>query len=155
MKQSHPLAVKFVLTHCFFLLFLNAGAQNDFRNSIYAELGGNAWNYSVNYERIFSKQVPVKVGISLLPRNIGITMMAGKYFGSQAHHFELLGGISYAQEHDKIGEVSTYYHCLYATAFIGYRYQKPNRRFLFRAGYTPYFSEKSGHRAGISAGYRF
>ena len=131
-------------------------AQLDYKNAVYGEIGGNCGYYSINYERIFSKQIPVKVGLSILRGDLIATSLVGKYFGANSNFFELALGMTYGyyRKKDLVENINTYHEFL-VTGFIGYRYQVFGERLLFRIGYTPFFWGGYAHGAGASLGYRF
>ncbi len=145
-----------------------AYGQNSLKNAVYAELGGNGYYYSINYERSFSEGILVRAGIGTANKILIVPILAGKYFGKGDHHLEVTGGITLISENispqDPFEDDIRAQHLL-ATAFIGYRYQKPEKKFLFRVGYTPLFKIYSTYPplnnllfyqwGGLSFGYRF
>src|SRR5690606_38623237 len=58
-------------------------------NGIYAELAGNLYYYSVNYERLFPDQMIGKFGVSIVPEATSFTLMVGKIYGKGKHHLEI------------------------------------------------------------------
>ncbi|MFM7856159.1 MAG: hypothetical protein ACKO96_30620, partial [Flammeovirgaceae bacterium] len=97
----------------------------------------------------------------------------GKVFGTGKHHFEAQLGIVLANGKTTYFDVNGVkireerYNYVLATGFIGYRYQKPDKRFFFRLGFTPsitnVYSDDPGRDrsrsfvpwGGTSVGYRF
>jgi hypothetical protein len=151
--------VKYVIGLSFLFLTSQACAQNTLRNALYLEFGGNAGFYSINYERTFPKNAIGRIGFSVLPGDLILPILAGKYFGKRSNHIELMGGVTYGyyRKVDATDVVQTSDEFL-GTVVVGYRYQKPERRFLFRVGYSPFINFHRGslqHWAGLSAGYRF
>ena len=148
--------MKWLLAFYLFIFLTKAYTQNTFRNGVYLEIGGNAGYYSINYERDFSRGIIGRIGFSGLQEGVIIPLLAGKYFGKGSHHFEIMAGIGYGfyTVDPSVGGES-YSDELLGTAFLGYRYQNPEKRILFRAGYTPFFSRFLTHWGGISLGYRF
>ncbi|MDO1448259.1 hypothetical protein Q0590_18435 [Rhodocytophaga aerolata] len=142
------------------------------RNALYLEMGGNAYIYSLNYERIFLPEKYIKVGaragISLLPKNnltapypiVPLEVLA--FTGKRNHHFEtgigltpFVGYVTYAgargsdYERERLQAATTFR--------LGYRYQKPEGGFMLRAGYMPILNP-DGYMifwAGISIGKSF
>lgn len=148
------------------LLLANAAlSQDSYRNAVYFEALGNAGMYSVNYERVILPKVYLRGGVSLL-RGVSAPVMAGMWFGNGNHFVEIAGGMTYVSGRGFQSEEQTRNSTsLYLTAFVGYRYHKPDKRLLFRAGYTPMrniydsddFFNHAGivHWTGVSIGHRF
>jgi hypothetical protein len=117
-------------------------------NSVQLELGGHGLAYSLNYERILRNSDRFKtagqVGFSYYPPSTGfidywIPMSINMMYSIGKHHIELGAGIILnrisTRDADNIAIDWNWEGFL--SARIGYRYQKPNGRFLFRAGFTP------------------
>lgn len=129
---------------------------------MFFELGGNGLSYSFNYERELDRQLIGRIGFSYLSDDFFIPLTFGKFFGEGKNHFEISSGITYSNQF--IGH--SYYHrpstnasavrttYLFLTGFIGYRFQKPEGSFLFRAGITPIY-EIYDSRDKISGGWFF
>lgn len=164
MKMKRTLMLVILLSSCCLV-----NAQADLKNAVFAEIGGNGYYYSVNYERNLSKRILVRLGIGTANGFLTIPVLGGKYFGDGKHHFEMTGGVTFASESINPsglpeGEIRARH--LFATTFIGYRYQTPEKKFLFRVGYTPLlriYSSYAGtsndnhvyQMGGLSFGYRF
>ncbi len=147
---------RFLLLALFAMAALSSSAQH-----LFVELGGNGGLSSVNYEHRFVQKEKVslqwRAGLSLAPvdRNNGtgivLPLMLNGLYGRGPHFAELgLGeGITFTTQ----GEFF-----LRATATLGYRYQHPDKRITFRAGYTPIISHlftfQWQHWAGVSVGYQ-
>lgn len=144
-------------------LYQDADGQVNFRNVIHAEIGGNAYYYSLNFERNFSKHLAGRVGIGVVPKTMIIPLLAGKLFGKGSHKLEVMAGLAYVYLRQQTEDIYQR-HQLAGTAFMGYRFQRQEARFLFRAGWTPHvklfdsyspFSNHAfSHWAGIGLGYR-
>jgi hypothetical protein len=157
------------------LLFCNHRAFSqsfEAKNAIYLEMGGNAYVYSLNYERIFLPKKYIKVGaragISVLPKNnltapypiVPLEVIA--LTGKRNHHFEtgigLTPFIGYVTYDGARGSDYERERLQAATTFrLGYRYQKPEGGFMLRAGYMPILNP-DGYMifwAGISIGKSF
>jgi hypothetical protein len=140
-------------------------SQAHYPNRLFVELGGHAYYYSLNYERGFSNGLVAKVGASVLGDMWVVPMTFGKVFGVDNHHLEADGGLGLVNYEWVKEEDSGRETMLMATVFIGYRYQKPEGQFFFRAGLTPlyriYGTEPGdeGNQmitwAGIGVGYAF
>lgn len=156
------------------LLLVNACfGQRAQKNAVYVELGGNGTLYSVNYEREFKTQWVGRIGISYYDNYLNIPVMFGRYFGEGKHHFEVTAGITCIVDNTNDGVY--YYHGSFQesgsrthillTAFAGYRFQKQDKNFLFKAGFTPFYSPHDSRDkintgwflpwVGVSFGYRF
>lgn len=130
------------------------------KNVVYAELLGNAGLYAVNYGRIFYQKERLKLmgglGFSMIPLkgfepfypnfwSPVIPVEFSAFWGKSRHHLELGIG-SYVFQNRKywfdpefpptnLREIVHWDTSV--TMRIGYRYQKPEGGFFFRAGYTP------------------
>ncbi|MCK4344070.1 MAG: hypothetical protein KAX05_02205 [Bacteroidales bacterium] len=123
------------------------------KNSFFLELGGNAFFYSLNYDRLIhteeSLQISSRIGIS----HLGIIpIQLNLLIGGSSHHFEFGIGVLISIEDQNVLPTGT----------IGYRYQKLDGGFLFRIGITPIrilgFAIYDPHVipwAGLSLGYSF
>jgi hypothetical protein len=142
------------------------------KNAAYFELGGNAIAPSVNYERRFTESWAGRIGVSFVSSATStststdsdsalIVPLTVSWIGQPQsnHHLELGGGVTFAtgdqQElFDDLGDDEDRFSTAFATAIVGYRYQKPGRGFQFRAAFTPVI-DSGGILpwAGISFGY--
>jgi hypothetical protein len=144
-----------------------------YKNSVQAELGGHGLFYSLNYERILFNGKRFKtsgqVGFAYYPPSTGIIDLwipveISELISIKKHHIEL--GIGYViMNESRRGEnnsvSSRKWEGLYSSR-IGYRYQKPNGRFLLRVSFTPLFGHLSDseifefHPLGsVALGYSF
>ncbi len=154
----------------FLLVSLCSVAQELPKNSVFGELLGNGGTYSINYEREVFDKFLGRIGVSYTHDGesgipVGVIMI-GKYFGESKHHFEVDGGVTYINGITSEGN-SPYKrreNIVFLTAFMGYRYHKPEGKFLFRIGLTPLYNLKAIDDAdegrfivsgGVSFGYRF
>jgi hypothetical protein len=130
------------------------------KNAVYLEIGGNGMFYSFNYDRVFYQKGAFKsaarAGVSLFPVNIigknylayilplEVTAMLGR----SKHHLEIGTGVSpYLAPATNRGfdpEFERYRVAAIMPFRLGYRYQKKEGGFFFRAAYTP-FIEFSSH----------
>ena len=138
------------------------------RNAAYFELGGNAVIPSFNYERHFAERWYGRVGFSVVVGEdsdgdddvtFAVPLMIGGYTNPDGnHHFETAGGVTIVtgDSQDLWDEDDEEISNLVGTATIGYRYQKPGRGIVFRAGFTPIFDGSDILPwAGLSLGYRW
>jgi hypothetical protein len=161
--------LKSVLIVWISLISINAFSQQEYRNSLFLEVGGSGYVGSINYERTTTKGINARIGFFCLdPRDfIVIPLTVGKSFGNGKHKFEVATGLTLARNADAFfrGNVKVTGLFVLLTGFVGYRYQVVNKRFMFRAGFTPVMSlydnvynndfGKIYPWAGISGGWRF
>lgn len=161
------------LTHMFLipaflvLLSLNVPAQQS-PNSIYFELFGNGFLYSVNYDRIIAGNIGARVGImSLSSLDFGLASIDKmtavppmiNYLSDGDSKIEIGAGVVFLSTSG--GSVlflgnNKDMHYTYKTAVIGYRYQPAKGGFLFRIGFTPIIGGGLvSPSAGISVGACF
>jgi hypothetical protein len=159
-----------------------------YKNSIQFDVGGHGLFYSLNYERILLNgnnfKTAAQAGISYYPastgiRDVWIPISINELYTIGNHHIEFGLGIVPIREAARDADNNPRYW-FWSGLFsgrIGYRYQKPGGRFLFRAGFTPVvesgleythlgesmdrtYTWVSGFRefiplAGVSIGYAF
>ena len=136
------------------------------RNAYYLEVGGNALIYSINYERLLTDRIVGRVGGMFFGASgedssagvLAAPIMASYLWGEGNSRFEtgvgillVTGGIQNVEgyeDEDFSGTVGT--------GTLGYRWQRPQGGFIFRAGLTPVFSlDGIGPWFGASFGYAF
>lgn len=152
----------------FLSLALSASAVAQARNAGYLEIGGNAVAPSFNYERQFSERWYGRVGFTVVVGEesdgdddvtYGFPVMIGGISNPAGnHHFESAGGLLFitGDSQDLFDDEDQPLSTVAGTATLGYRYQKPSRGFVFRAGFTPIFHDGGILPwAGISFGYRW
>lgn len=144
------------------------------------ELLGNAAGLSVNYDRIIYEKkfiVSACIGAGMVPANLirrglnvpqekgiqvyGLPVSCNISFGKKRHHAELGVGATYQKGMYGVGH--DYSKTLFGVIRIGYRYQKANGGFFWKAGFTPFFRIKEYGKisvpffvlpiAGIGFGY--
>lgn len=142
-----------------------AGAQS--RNAAYGEIGGSGIIPTVNYERRFNEHWYGRVGLGVaftyteddsdaafaIPMTVSWVNRP-----ASNHHLELGGGITVVagdrQDLFDYGNNDEEFSTVSMTGIVGYRYQKPDGGFLFRAAFTPVAG--GGYIlpwAGVSFGY--
>ncbi|WP_373494964.1 hypothetical protein [Aquiflexum sp.] len=153
------------------------------KNTLSVELGGNAGRYALSYGRLFHQNGSFKlsgsVGFSMWHENVlsstywnpALPLEITALFGRSKHHMEFgLGLTPYLEnsyDFDPSGEDmvknSNHLNAILPLR-LGYRYQKPEGGFFFRAGYTPLIFLPIGVRetlhfyplfAGLSFGKSF
>jgi hypothetical protein len=138
------------------------------RHAVYGELGGAGILPTFNYERRLTDRVAARIGAGFIVGEDSdgeedFTMvfpLAASYISHpQAnHHFEAGGGILFVvgdaqdfgpgdDEEEKISNVGI-------SGLLGYRYQRPERSFVFRTGVTPfYYDGEAFPFIGLSFGW--
>lgn len=144
------------------------------RNSIYAEIGGNALLYSLNYDRRLQdnvtarggfmyvsaegqdengNQVDVSVAFFPLMMNLLVGTGSGRLELGAGPVLAMASGEAETLEEGEI-ELSAFGLGAFATT-VGYRYQPVHGGFVFRAGLTPFYSSGFMVWGGLSFGYAF
>jgi hypothetical protein len=133
-------------------------------------LGGSGALYSVNYERQLPHGLVARIGFTYLPpQTIAFPLTFGKIFGKKSHHFEIDAGVVMANGSQTLSDNSIIRSStILGTGFLGYRFQKADKRFFYRVGfsflyrslYTDYkFDDGPPTKflpwAALSIGYRF
>jgi len=128
------------------------------KSAVYAEVLGVAYYYSINYERILvgkKDKLSLRLGLSVIKDVVYVSsfpVMLNYISGDRNNRFEAGGGTLVSVIYSSNPYLEK------ALAFsLGYRYQRPNGKFLFRAAITPviYSSNYFYVGAGISFGYVF
>lgn len=123
------------------------------RNALYLDLMGTGGWYGLNYERIVYNKEKLCIGVS---SGVSVTNLKDFYrqfnpdfslpislntFYGKNHHVELGIGSTFASVvRANEDYVARRYLNINLTMTLGYRYQKPEGGFLFRAAYTPILS---------------
>ncbi len=123
------------------------GQQSDkftLKNSVEFELFGQGGFYSLNYERtIFNREkfkTLAEAGIAGYPQSTGVIPLfvpvsINQLFSFHSNHLEL--GVGHVLINDRLPDGSNDYK-FFGSFKIGYRYQKPDGKFLFKAALTPF-----------------
>jgi hypothetical protein len=162
-----------------FLLCLNSfGQQSDkfaTKNSVEFELFGQGCFYSLDYERLFLNREKFKtlaqLGVAYYPERTGviplwIPVSVNQLFSFHSHHLEAGAGQIFCSEKGLDGDQKLR---LFGSLKLGYRYQKPDGKFLFKAAFTPvldYWDVATDNElgrpevefmpwAGVAVGYNF
>ncbi|MES1245727.1 MAG: hypothetical protein ABUT39_29240 [Acidobacteriota bacterium] len=176
--------------HClFFLVVLTIGlavespcvaqdpATPAARNAVFVELLGNGGVYSLNYERMLTDHLGLRVGYAAWDspllfegtppdryRTVPVTM--SYLLGNGERKLELGGGVTFGQGTlDRSFDTRRDFSFHNLTAIVGYRSQPRDGGYLFRVGATPFYSFDDGEEAypepglsfsaGVSFGYSF
>ena len=155
------------------LIFAQKFTSEDYvKNHIFFELGGNGFLYSINYERLVTKNFSLRGGFGFwFNDDIGLGTPSGTFYsvpitasyliGEEHSKFELgLGAAFFAAEDATIffvnlGDQSD----LVVTTIIGFRGSSRDGGFVFRIAFTPFFSTSSDLKfypyGGVSFGHSF
>jgi hypothetical protein len=151
-----------------------AQSREEARNAVYLELLGSGGLFSLNYEREIADGVLARAGfgswasssfwsdaettVTTVPLTVALVRGRGR------HRLELGGGMTVGRRTRDTFDGSSGNFVSW-TGLVGYRYEKPNRGFLFRAGATPFYGFGAEDVAypergffpsfGISLGYSF
>ncbi len=130
------------------------------RNGIYLELLGNGGLYSLNYDRLLSRRLSLRAGIthwtdpdeyrgsvfssSRRTTLTALPLMANYLVGRGNSRFEAGAGVLVGRqqdEHSRSGEATTRTSTSFVTltATAGYRYQRRTGGVIFRIGFTPFY----------------
>lgn len=126
------------------------------KNMLYAELLGNGFAYSLNYERLLynDEKLGISARIGIAPGFIHIFKGFGlplelnanflrHYKGHMAEAgvgFAWFYGKSQFRNEDRELETTPFYNVCDINLRIGYKYAQPGGGFLFRAGFLPVFA---------------
>ena len=159
-------AIFFCFIHSSFVFAVNTEENSKRKNSFYLEMGGNAGTYSINYDLIFYHKnqfsIGGRAGFAIIPTNTCPTVFPVEIYGlygKSKHYFEY--GLGYSPV-IYLGKNSLEPSEMLLFR-LGYRYQKKQGGFMFRAGFTPIVKnadDKIGEFrftpfAGISLGWTF
>jgi hypothetical protein len=144
------------LTSCFaaFLLlaatasFAQSPVEPVRRNTFFLELGGNAWFYSLNYDRILLDRdkwkLSGRVGAMYLPsfhavnrHMAGVPLEISYLRGRNKHFLEIGLGVTTTYDTYPLSDTRIRELAVVGMARIGYRYQKPEGGLFFKTGFTP------------------
>jgi len=131
-------------------------------NSIYTELGGTGFLYTLNYDYRINRDWSARLG-AMRAGAFGLTFtnipVSASYLLGTNHNLELgLGamymGVDLDSQGDSFSGISD--DTVAGTATIGYRYQATDGGIIFRAGITPAFGQFGiVPWGGLSVGYSF
>lgn len=132
------------------------------RNAAFIEIAGNSTLYSLSFDRIYyyreKFKMSVRGGFALLPnsRHLEQTYIAEHCFilFSNPHHLEFSAGLTLQRRYNgKPDDPEVYFweNIWFGVWRCGYRYQKQEEGFFFRAGLTPVMMSKDAE--GFHPGY--
>jgi hypothetical protein len=184
LKRRSPVKVIAVLTLVMLLSGAAMAQSPTSPNSVYLEFLGNGLFYSINFEHLFTESLGGRVGAGYISPGLvsagTFPLMACYLIGSGNNKLELgLGACVILQSETQSFSFSGAENeelkgnGVLGTATVAYRYQRADRRFIFRVGLTPFYGkfvretflpsyhyvydDVYGFRpwGGISAGYAF
>jgi hypothetical protein len=152
------------------LAIVSTSSGQEARNAVHFELGGSAIVPSFNYERRLNANWFGRVGVSVIVGESAdeedsdttfVVPLTASYVSRPAanHHLEVGGGVTIAsgdrQDFPDYGdEDDEEFSTAFLTGLVGYRYQKPQGGFQFRAVFTPIVGGGDFLPwAGVSFGY--
>lgn len=164
--------IKRMLTAASVTLILSSGFAQS--NTIYFELLGNGLAYSLNYDRMVTDKISVRAGyggltvttISSTPgvffEDVKITLipvLVNYLRGEGKHKLEMGGGIVLVSIASTLNAEDVNFKLAadgaIPTGNFGYRYQKSEGGFFFKASLCPFFAETMVTSVGLGFGYSF
>lgn len=154
---------KTIILQLFLIGFSNILKSQDSvaKNTIYAEILGNAAGISLNYDRVVLKKekyfLSVGFGAGAVPANLindalnngmpkakyvvyGIPIFSNLSFGKKNNHIET--GLGFTFQQGMYGLGLKYSKTLFTVIRLGYRYQKEKGGFFWKIGITPFIPIK-------------
>jgi hypothetical protein len=143
--------------------------QNYSPNSVYVELLGNGFFYSINYDHRFTNNFGGRFGFMIIEGQSEqstddqvsfaiLPVMANYLVGSGSHRLELGAGLQFVLVGGTLENYGTFSGGGIGgvTTTFGYRYQPVDGGFLFRVGATPFYNDgRPKLSGGVSLGYAF
>ena len=134
-----------IIFYCFSSSVVKAQQDSTKKNTLYLELGGNNYYYSINYERDLFFNFSPRFGASIVPKgesshtygtyltvNFNVLFMINYSFHlSQNHMVEC--GFGYADILDR--------ERVHATLSLDYKFIPNNSKMVFKASLTPIFNK--------------
>lgn len=120
------------------------------KNTVFAEIGGNAFIYSINYDRLFDVsnkfKISARIGIHYshyVPFKYYKTFcipfeISGLYSIYRSKHFiEIGSGLSYLRSYDRVTDHTE--DIIILALRLGYRFQKPEGGLFIKIGFVPLY----------------
>ena len=132
------------------------------RHNVYLEILGNAYRYSLNYERTLAEHHRLRFGLgmwtggettAITETELTLPMMYNVLVGSGPHYLELGAGVVVGVVNRDEGARPVNGSFYSATDTIGYRHQLPSLEWIFRIGYTPIYGIGDGEIVYPRKGY--
>ena len=162
------------LSALFLFSILSASFTMAQTNTVFLELGGNSLLWSINYDRMITEKISVRVGYGSIPIEstdedefdaVTITVapvpiVANYLLGSGNHKLEIGAGILYIMVDGEVdfggASVSGSGSVTATTGVLGYRYHRATGGFSFRISFTPIMLVgEMIPMGGLSLGYSF
>ncbi len=147
-----------------------AGEIFRYRNSVQLEAFGPGGYYSLNYERTLVNLPRLKTsfqtGGAYYPPSTGVITLLfpvriNQLYSFGRHHLESgIGAIfTFSDTDNGATPLRNYDYELFFTGSLGYRYQKPEGRWMFKVLFTPVLEYEQNKEiiptGGLSLGYNF
>jgi len=129
--------IKIAILLVIMITTLEVKSQSQFKNGVFAELGGNGYWYSINYERQLRRTIVARGGIGYVMKSFVIPMTIEKIYGQKNHHLDVGGGLTFVNFHQTNNDIPTRRNSFAVTGVLGYRYQKPDKKFFLKVAFTP------------------
>lgn len=136
--------------------FIRQAPPRPAKNMLYAELLGNGFAYSLNYERLIyddeklglSTRIGIAPGFVPMFTGFGLPLELNSSFLRHPKGHMAEAGVGFAwfygksrfRNEERELETTPFYHVCDITLRIGYKYAQPGGGFLFRAGFVPVFA---------------
>ncbi|MBL7993469.1 MAG: hypothetical protein JNN25_18670 [Candidatus Kapabacteria bacterium] len=140
----------------------NVQAERTAKETVFLELLGNGFAYSLNYERFLSEQYAYRIGFSTLPPYYYFLPLSASYFIGQNEHRLEMGGGGVLALLPRIQQNVSVIPAFFLVLRLGYRYQPLNGGFNFAVTFTPLWdvghnlwSPRVSPWGGISLGWSF
>ncbi len=135
--MPHKLFLSILFAGC---LSIPAYSQNStYNQGVFIEIGGSGGLYSLNYERYLKNGLVGRIGVAYIFRAYVVPITFGKVWGTGPHHLEATAGVSYLNYYQTTNGLLTRRNALLLTGFIGYRFQKTEKKFFGKIGLTPLY----------------
>lgn len=153
--------IKILILISLFAGAVSLNAQN--KNNLFIEAGGSAIVYSINYDRLITDNLSIRGGLSYLKGtfffdySFTLFPVSVNYLvGSGDSKLELGAGVTFYSGELKLFGLSGSKDDFLGNFIIGYRYQPSDGGFIFRAAFTPIYSQNGIHAwGGLSIGTAF
>jgi len=145
MRKLFVICITFFTTLVYGQETINDNSSDGFsyKNSIQIDLLGHGCFYSINYERLLINGEKIKtlgqVGVAYYPESTGviplwIPISINELISFNSNHIEI--GLGQILINDRMPDGVNDYK-LFGSFKIGYRYQKPDSRYVFKLAFSP------------------
>ena len=162
MKKSSLILIVGIM----FIIVMNQNVRAQLKrertNSLYLEIGGNNYFYSINYEKLLFNCVSPRVGVALFP----LGESSHTYGNTISLKITLLAMINYSLFLSKTSSIELGYgygnllfeDYMSATISIGFKYIPTNGKMIYKLSFTPLLNNKTIHNsfwAGFGIGFNY